>query len=369
MDPGSFTGHHAGTGSARGLFLLKNMEEMGYVAVNVGADEVSLGPDLLRSFAAEKTFPLLSANLEDSETGKLLFPDARIVTAAGVRVGVTGITRPPPSLEESVEASGLVFRDPVESLERVLDRLDREADVVVLLANVPEAEARSLAERFPGRIEVVALGQDARSPGDIRGPEHGGAVFLAPMNKGQELGVARIALEEGRVTAMSANEIRLGLNLDPDKDMDVLVDAFERNLNDLAREAADGSLAAAGPGDGQYFVGVEECGSCHRQEYRIWSETPHAHAFESLTEAGRESLPECYQCHVTGHGDPTGYFPQRKSPELANVQCEVCHDRGSLHARDGSYGRGLLMKACARCHDSTNSPLFDPEVYWLMIEH
>jgi 2',3'-cyclic-nucleotide 2'-phosphodiesterase (5'-nucleotidase family) len=115
------------------------MAEQGYAGVNVGAEELGLGADLLRSFAAEKTFPLVSSNLADERTGKLVFPDARIVRVAGARVAVTGVTRPPPELADSVKASGLTFRDPQDALERVLRRLDREADIVVLLANLPES--------------------------------------------------------------------------------------------------------------------------------------------------------------------------------------------------------------------------------------
>ena len=85
---------------------------------------------------------------------------------------------------------------------------------------------------------------------------------------------------------------------------------------------------------------------------------------------GREAMPECFACHVTGQGDPTGYSPVGQDPDrLANVQCEVCHGMGTRHSRDGSFGKARLMNVCVDCHDETNSPDFDPEIYWLMIEH
>jgi mono/diheme cytochrome c family protein len=86
--------------------------------------------------------------------------------------------------------------------------------------------------------------------------------------------------------------------------------------------------------------------------------------------AKREALPECFGCHVTGHGDPAGYDPAVDAgKDLVNVQCEVCHGKGTAHARDGTWGKSLLMQSCAQCHDPENSPDFDPHVYWLMIEH
>ena len=83
-----------------------------------------------------------------------------------------------------------------------------------------------------------------------------------------------------------------------------------------------------------------------------------------------DALPECYGCHVTGHGDPAGYDPTVAGSEsLLDVQCEVCHDKGSRHTRDGGYGSSLLMETCVSCHNPENSPDFDLEVYWLMMEH
>ena len=286
-----------------------------------------------------------------------------------MRVGITGVTRPPSALAESVNEAGLRFADPEKALRRALDRLERDADVVVVLANLPETEARTLGERFAGRVHVVVLGRDARSQGDRHGPEHGGAVYLAALDKGQALGVGRVALEGGEVAALSGDEMILGRRLEPEPETQALVDEFEKNLNELLREASVSVIQGRGSADGHYYVGVSECSGCHLREYKLWAETPHATAFKTLVDAGREALPECYQCHVTGSGRPSGYLPQREEPDLVNVQCEACHDRGSLHARDGSYGKSLLMDACSRCHDSTNSPLWDPEVYWLMIEH
>ena len=142
------------------------------------------------------------------------------------------------------------------------------------------------------------------------------------------------------------------------------------NLNSLMKDVAVAEAFERKAPDGHYFLGAESCASCHQTEYEIWMETPHAHAFATLVEAGSDALPECYMCHVTGHADPSGYDPRVVDARgFVNVQCEVCHDKGSRHSRDGDYGAELLMEGCARCHDEENSPDFHPEVYWRMIEH
>ena len=291
MDAGSFTGRQPATGEARGLFLLRVMKEQGYHAVNVGAEEIGLGPELLRSFAAEGTYPFVSANLEDAAGGERLFPEMRIVEAAGVRVGITGVSRPPADAADSLIALGFRFTDPAGALERTLQRLEREVDVIVVLANVPEDEARSLGERFARRVHFFALGQDARSQGDRHGPEHGGAVYLSAMDKGQALGVGRIGLEGGKVSAISGDELILGRRMEPEPAMQTLVDEFEKNLNELAREASTSSVLERGQGDGHYYVGVSECRGCHLREYEIWSETPARHRVQDPAGRGTRGAP------------------------------------------------------------------------------
>lgn len=226
-----------------------------------------------------------------------------------------------------------------------------------------------LGERFAGMIDVVILGSEKAGRG-LAFPEHGGAVYVSATNRGKALGIARIALAEGRIEGMTGDEIVLSRSYPEDEEIATLVDSFQRNLNELMKEFAVANARKRSSPDGQYFVGVENCRGCHLPEFRIWQDTPHAHAFQTLVAAGSEALPECYGCHVTGHGDPAGYHPSVEDAEqLVNVQCEVCHDKGSLHSRDGRYGKTRLMNSCGDCHDSSNSPDFDPRTYWLMIEH
>jgi hypothetical protein len=166
------------------------------------------------------------------------------------------------------------------------------------------------------------------------------------------------------------DEIALNRTVPDDEETQRIVDVFVTNLNaSLTRESVQ-TVAERASEDGQYYVGAENCRECHPREFELWMETPHADAFNTLIQAKSEALPECFSCHVTGSRDDAGYDPtQAGADELINVQCEVCHDKGSRHARDGTYGKSLLMDSCVRCHDSEFSPNWDPEVYWLMIEH
>jgi hypothetical protein len=369
VDAGNFTGHQVETAEARSLFLLEVMKKVDYDAITIGASDTRLGGGLLRSIVQGGEYPFVSANIVDSESRDLVCDPYRIIDRDGLRIGITAVTFFPFAKLESVQAEGFDALDPAESLEKIVPELRREADVVIVLARMHSNRARQLGEHFVDMLDVVVVGNSEGGRGLVH-PENGGAVYVTSSDRGQSFGVAKLALADGRVDRVTGDEVILTKRLPEEPEMLSTVQEFQRNLNDLMRIQAATGKALQSSADGHYYLGVESCASCHEREYEIWRETPHAHAFQTLVTAGQEALPECYGCHVTGHGDPIGYDPAVDGDaRLVNVQCEVCHDKGSRHSRDGDYGRSLLMNACGQCHDPDNSPDFDAEIYWLMMEH
>ncbi len=94
------------------------------------------------------------------------------------------------------------------------------------------------------------------------------------------------------------------------------------------------------------YVGVENCKICHMPHYDSWLGTKMSKSFELLksgvraeakVEAGLKPEKdythdkECLQCHVTGFGEPGGFVSIEETPEMANVECEMCHGPGSIY--------------------------------------
>lgn len=367
VDGGGFTGQQSASKEPRSLFLAETMKVLGYDATTFGGEEARLGANLLRALAADESLPAVSANLIDSETGERLLPAGRIVEKNGVRVGITAVTQNGADLLASV---GIETRNPRESLQDVLPDLRADSDVVILLARMGLSDAKKLSASLSEEIDVIVVA-DGRPGRGVVYPETGGSLYLQAGGRGQAMGLARIRFDSDRRLEMIGNEITLSREIEEEPEMLATVETFLKTINELARAQATAvpAVERATP-DGHYFVGVESCRSCHAAEYEVWSETPHAAAFSTLVVAQADALPECYGCHVTGHGDPAGYDPTVAGSEsLLDVQCEVCHDKGSRHTRDGGYGSSLLMETCVSCHNAENSPDFDLEVYWLMMEH
>jgi hypothetical protein len=113
------------------------------------------------------------------------------------------------------------------------------------------------------------------------------------------------------------------------------------------------------------FLSHTACTECHEEIAAGWKTTPHAHAFETLKEQGEEkqSIPECFKCHVVGFEQDGGYIDMTLTPELADVQCESCHGPGRRHVESDGDPDELLQQPseslCRTCHTEGQDKNFD----------
>jgi len=151
-----------------------------------------------------------------------------------------------------------------------------------------------------------------------------------------------------------------------------------------------GSVAVFG-GDHDY-VGSGKCKMCHMKEWKSWSETKMATAFEALKPGQRaeekkaagldpdkdySADAECVRCHVTGYGKPGGFTSIEATPGLVGVGCESCHGPGGTYIQkeymslqNKNYTRteivavGMIAEIteqqCVGCHNG-DSPFVGPD--------
>lgn len=134
------------------------------------------------------------------------------------------------------------------------------------------------------------------------------------------------------------------------------------------------------------FIGTKNCKKCHIKQWKSWSETKMANAFETLkpgvaaerkTELGLDpekdysTDAECVRCHVTGYGKEGGFTSIDATPDLVGVGCEMCHGAGGTYTQDGymtlankEFKRADLVAVglvhpvdeavCTQCHNEEN---------------
>jgi hypothetical protein len=144
---------------------------------------------------------------------------------------------------------------------------------------------------------------------------------------------------------------------------------LDRAVGEANRKAAAGQEPAPVPAGGAGYVGIEECGYCHKEEVAFWKKTHHAQAWKTLTDLGKEWSRECIGCHVTGWQEPGG-ATFAKNELLRDAQCEVCHGPASKHVEaDGKEKPKSLVlvpdkdRCFLSCHTPEHSDTFQYEAY------
>jgi hypothetical protein len=154
---------------------------------------------------------------------------------------------------------------------------------------------------------------------------------------------------------------------------------------------SSGATAGGAQGKKNRYIGAAKCKNCHNKEetgdqYGIWLEKSHSHAFKNLGEepakqagAARgiedpQKADDCVQCHVTAFGLPKEKIKKGFKPELG-VQCESCHGPGEKHMMARMRAAGddtdeypdipedelvpVKVATCLECHNE-KSPTFKP---------
>jgi len=144
----------------KGRQMIDTLNAIGLDAATFGNHEFDFGPAVLAERMREARFAWISSNVRDRRTGSA-FGGAqhdRLVTLAGIRVGLLGLT-----LAETAHASSpgpdVLFDDPLRAGRETADALRlRGAKVVIALTHQDMAADKALGEQ--AAIDVIAGGHE-----------------------------------------------------------------------------------------------------------------------------------------------------------------------------------------------------------------
>lgn len=164
-------------------------------------------------------------------------------------------------------------------------------------------------------------------------------------------------------------EIRAELGSDPS--VDQALTAYYKRVDDYNKEAFKDRKPPPVEKGKPYYVGVEECTTCHDEARKVWDKTDHAKAYPTLQKEFKEFNLDCVSCHVTGYGKPGG-STVTFNEKLQNVQCEECHGPGSIHAKTQKKEDVLIPKPTAEscvstCHHPPHVESFDAKARMKLI--
>lgn len=374
------------------LATVNMLREMEYDAITLGTIDLTFPcADIL----AEVSNPghagqlFTSANVGLFEFDNKLLPPAKILSRNGVKIGVIGLLGD--KERESVRNDEVVFRSPKVVLAKLVPELKKQCQFLILLSHATIEESKEFAREFPDLDIIVTPDGPPVSPAAAEVIPETGQYFITIGEKG--MNVIVLGLYDDDKQPLLYQRVPMDSRFPSSQKILDLMGLYQEQLR---LEGLDGlgirPLNNPFLKTNGHYVGSKRCESCHQESFKIWKKSRHAKAWKSLETSNppRTFDPECIACHVVGWNAEvkmpfnSGFMSMEESPNLNHVGCESCHGPASLHmsAEIGSneklqlkYREALRIKKedskaiCIQCHDLDNSPNFNFERYYPVIEH
>jgi hypothetical protein len=212
----------------RARLILTAYARMGIHAVLPAERDLALGPGKLKRLLTSLGIPAVASNLFD-HAGHPVFDRDRIVTIAGIPVGVFGVVRTLPEDETEWQGWRLHVTDPVAAArEEVASLKARGAKMIVALLHLgPAGAAQQLLAQVPGITWAVQghAGAQLETPISV-----GGAQLVEAMAMGKLSGRLDIHVVNGTASFSDRGERAQVMTI---------IDDHRRQLADIERRAAE----------------------------------------------------------------------------------------------------------------------------------
>lgn len=350
--------------------ILQGERRLEIAAHNLGGTEILLTPKQVDELSIETSVVFVSANVAPRMGTSRVVPSV-FVEKQGIKVAVTGIVSP--KIASGNTSNEWNISDPLQSIVRVFEKSDAEMKIV--LAYASESELRTLANSLP-EIHLVMGGPT----GQMLKPQWVGPTLVSSAtNKGKF--VAHFTAQK-KSTDTNSNGLNVTIQDHPflevssqlarDKDQTDILQNLMETLGKMDVPASQSGLQRDETRNigSASFVGSESCKGCHSQIHEQWTQSKHAHAWETLVSKGTEVDPACQVCHTTGYAGKGGFERMATSLDRTDVGCESCHGPSSEHNAIPSTKTPWAARGkCQGCHDHENSPQFSMDSYWQKITH
>ena len=218
------------------------MNAIGFDAMAVGNHEFDDGPEQLAEFAGEADVPLVSGNLDLSQSnvlGEDQVADHLILDVGGERIGIVSALATD-TVETSSPGESIVFQDEVEALQADVDALTEQGvDKIIALTHVGLPRDREIAEAVTGVDAIVG----GHSHTLFSNTEEGAEAYPTVVNDvpivsayaySKYLGHLTLQFDEnGDVIDASGDTILLDASVEPDADVTARVAELAGPIEEL----------------------------------------------------------------------------------------------------------------------------------------
>jgi len=192
----------------QGALIVAAMNAIGYDALALGGRDLEAPLSTLQSRFEEAGFPILSANVEGGDVLPNVQPYL-LHEVGGHRIAIVGATSD--TAGARLEELGLDRpEDVVAAVAQSVKKVQRRADVILVLSNLERSQAEALAQAVPGIDAIIGIYRGLPiNPVSVPGAE-GEVVLHASGRQGQYLGVLTLHLDaQGQVTGYEGRPVAL----------------------------------------------------------------------------------------------------------------------------------------------------------------
>lgn len=344
---------------------------MEYTAVNIGPYDTSAGIQILEN---HNSIPWISCNFFN-QSGNSVFAQYITADIASIRVGITGVTSKPGTLESSY-----LFKEWQDSLPAVLEEMRNSTDFIILLSSLPENENIRILEKFPN-IRLLISANPNRP--NLQPKRINNGIITQTANQGKYLGQIKIThptsdyinisnqkILERQQSQPAQYEVRfipLSEKLPEDENINKLIDEISKEIKTAnirkTKSFRDKQLFLS---RSRKLSGAEACRQCHPAQYTFWQTTSHYQSLNSLKAKNEDSNGDCLPCHITqdpevfmvNNSDVMLLFKERN--DFAMVGCESCHGAGGNHSSNSEIKitEYVSEKSCRNCHTPQRDDAF-----------
>ena len=343
----------------KGEYILKGFASLKYDAIGVQWRDLVFGAE----FALAEPLPWVISNWNNQAVA-----DRRVIKRAGNKLAFFSWLNPEDSPMRQMQGQHTMAKDSPTSLQSALASAKKNGELTVLATTLTPDQAGQLVNLDNVDILIEKAAYEVYGQPRMQGK----TLIIQPGSRGMRLGRLDLVINNGRIEKWQHSVIPMPDKIKDAPELAGWYDEYNARVKEdyLKRiEVRKSQQSGKSP-----FVGEEVCGTCHVAQHKVWAETDHATAFESLEDVNKAFDPDCIKCHTVGFDQPGGFFDFNTTDHLMGVQCESCHGAGRAHVEAaGSQPppntKWSPEKICGQCHIQKHSPGFKLDSYWPKIAH
>ncbi|MBN2091478.1 bifunctional metallophosphatase/5'-nucleotidase [candidate division KSB1 bacterium] len=216
----------------KGGALIHFMNQIGYEGMTIGNHEFDVSQENLKKLIQLAKFPVFSANLYTT-SGQLFAPaEYQIYQKNGLKIGVIGIIT-----EELFDVlaldkrKGLELKPAVPAIQKIVDLIDPQTDLIVILSHSGFKEDSLLAKQLNHQVDVIIGGHShTRLP---RPREVNGIIIVQAGSKCRDLGKLELEVVGDTVKSYSGELVPLWTkDITPDPKLNLEIEAYRKLIEE-----------------------------------------------------------------------------------------------------------------------------------------